>query len=242
MSVRNLFIESKSHMKLKLLVASLLSTAAIGAMAQSSPFEGAYGQVGIGYESASPSLSFTNIAVGSGSQSGSVPISSTAAKRSSFAGTITTGYNFGITDKFLLGVGAEFSPIEGRAGSYTVSTAAGSASSTWKKQNSFNLFISPATPVGQGGLLYSKFGYTGASAQATATGNNQNYQLHGFSAGLGYKQVISGGLYGFGEINYAKYSNQSNTYSASSGGATASTTSTIGLSAGNALLGVGYNF
>jgi hypothetical protein len=48
-----------------------------------------------------------------------------------------------------------------------------------------------------------------------------------FAAGAGYKQFISGGLYGFGEVNYASYSNKNSSDSTSVSTYTFSQTSTF---------------
>ena len=58
--------------------------------------------------------------------------------------------------------------------------------------------------VGNDGVAYAKVGYTGMSANTG--GDTTNYT--GYSLGLGYKQIMSGGLYVFGEFNYASYGNK----------------------------------
>jgi hypothetical protein len=65
--------------------------------------------------------------------------------------------------------------------------------------------------------------------------------------GLGYKQIISGGWYGFGEVNYASYGNKTVSTSYNStvvnvGSVPTTATSTISANTMNVLLGVGYKF
>ena len=209
-------------MKKKLLVASLLTLAGTGAMAQSA-FEGFYAQAGIGYESVTPS--FTGGSVDGFGYTG------TGNNANSFAGTIGAGYNFAVTPSFLLGIGAEYSPIAGSKANYTL-TVPGIVSGTdqYNKKDSYNIFISPSIVIDKDKLAYAKVGYTGANV---TSGDGENTSLNGYSLGLGYKQIISGGLYGFGEVNYASYAN-TNVGDGATGSFSANST--------NVLVGLGYKF
>lgn len=208
----------------------LVLAAAIGtspAIAQSA-FEGAYGQIGIGYESASPSFSGGVVPTAAGPR----PYSVSASNANSFAGTVTLGYNFAVTNTFLLGIGAEYSPIAGQKANYTLTVpGVGSATDQYNKQNSYNIFLSPGFAIDKDKLAYAKVGYTGTSIKAASDGSTTNYT--GYSLGLGYKQIINGGLYGFLEGNYASYGNQN-----VSGGLTG----TSNVNATNILVGLGYKF
>ena len=220
-------------MKKNLLVATLLAFTATGAMAQSN-FEGAYGQVGIGYENASPTATASVVVSGT-----NIPTTLGTPNTNSFAGTVTLGYTFAVNKDFLLGVGGEFSPIQGQKQTMSI-TALGTTATggTYNKTNSYNLFISPATPVGNDGLAYAKVGFTGTAVDIGGTTNNYT----GFSLGLGYKQVIQGGLYGFAEVNYANYGNKSYNQSATVSGIPVSVGVTSSLSSTNVLVGLGYKF
>ena len=231
-------------MKKKLIVVALFSVLSAGVMAQSK-FQGFYGQAGIGYESVSPSLNYGNINItNNGAPVASVPIASSISNSNSFAGTVTAGYNFALTKDFLLGIGVEYSPIAGSKSNFSASNASiGTVNGQWNKENSYNLFISPATPIGNDGLLYGKVGYTGASVKSQyAGGSSTSNNLTGYSLGVGYKQFISGGLYGFGEVNYAKYSNLNFNDTATSGTYRATETTTISANAMNLMVGIGYKF
>ncbi len=229
-------------MKIKLLVAAAATLLASSAMAQS--FEGAYGQVGIGYENVTPSLSLGSMSVtGSGSLVGNYPYSSSISNSNSFTGAVGLGYNFAVTKDFLLGIGAEYNPIEGESANYSASNSTlGTTNGSWKKQNSYNIFLSPATPIGKDALLYGKIGFTGASVKSTASGISDTTNLTGYSLGAGYKQFISGGLYGFGEVNYASYSNKNSSESTSVSTYTLSQTSTFSANVFNVMVGIGYKF
>jgi hypothetical protein len=231
-------------MNKKLLITALLAASTTGAFAQSKSFDGAYGQVGIGYEMVSPSLSLGNLNVSGSGGSASFPFSSSISNSNSFAGTVTLGYNYTVTKDFLLGLGAEYSPFVGQKTNYSGSNPTlGSASGQWNKENSYNIFLSPATPIGNDGLLYGKVGFTGASFKSQVNGGSSNTDnLTGYSLGIGYKQFITGGLYGFGEVNYASYGNKTSTETYSVGTATLSQSSTFSANVTNILVGIGYKF
>ena len=192
------------------------------AMAQSA-FEGFYAQAGIGYERATTSFTSGSVAGFGYTVTGNTP--------DSFAGTIGAGYNFAVAPSFLLGIGAEYSPIAGSKGNFTL-TVPGILSTTEQnnKKDSYNIFISLGIVIDKDKLAYTKVGYTGANVSES---DGDNTSLNGYSLGLGYKQIISGGLYGFGEVNYASYANTN-----VGGGATGS----FSANATNVLVGLGYKF
>jgi hypothetical protein len=231
--------------KLAMLTASIIGMSATAVNAQSK-FEGFYGQAGIGYESVTPSLSYGNINITqSGTPIASLPIASSISSSNSFIGTVTAGYTFVVTKDFLLGIGAEYSPIAGSKANYSASNATiGTVNGQWNKENSYNIFLSPATPIGSDGLLYGKVGYTGTSvkSQYTNVGSPTTSNLKGYSLGFGYKHLISTGFYGFGEVNYASYGNLNIDDVATSGVYRATQTVTISANAMNLLVGVGYKF
>jgi len=222
-------------------VASALTTLAIGtAHAQSTSFEGFFGQVGVGFESISPSFSNSGVNV---TGYGYFPYNTSINSSNGFTGTVTAGYMIPLSKDFLVGIGAEYSPLASQSSNYTVGiTGLGTAQGSYKKENSYNIFISPATPIGNDGLLYGKIGYTGASIQSSLGGSSGSQSYTGYSLGAGYKQFISGGFYGFAEANYFNYGNKTNTYSGTVLGAAYTETLTTSANAYNFLVGVGYRF
>ena len=103
--------------------------------------------------------------------------------------------------------------------------------------------MSPALAVDKDKLVYAKVGYTGASTQTTYAGsNNPTTNFTGYSLGLGYKQIIQGGLYGFVEGNYFSYGNQTSNLSGTISGTAYTTTATVNANAYNLLAGIGYKF
>lgn len=225
-------------MKAKLLVVSLCAMGMSGAFAQSS-FEGFYGQVGIGYENVNPSTSSSGLTI---SGVGTLPLSTSISSQGSFVGVATLGYTAAITKDFLLGIGVDYEPLNSQSGNFSYGYNGNTLNGTWKKQNSYNIFLSPATPIGKDGLLYGKVGYSGAQIQSTERGFSYTTNLSGYLLGLGYKQIISGGFYGFGEVNYASYGNVTKTYTDTSSGVNASVSNTLGANSMNAVIGIGYKF
>lgn len=224
-----------------LVVAGVTTLTSMQVNAQSKSFEGAYGQVGIGYESVTPSL--TNYSLTTAGTS--YPFGTSASNANSFTGTATIGYTFKVNQQFLLGLGAEYSPFAGQSANYTLTNPnliPSTYSSSYKKNNSYNIFISPGTPIGADGLLYAKVGYTGAQIKDNADGSTANYT--GYSLGLGYKQYLTGNIYGFAEGNYFSYGNKSDSSSGTFTGSGASyvNTGTTSANAYNLMVGVGYKF
>jgi hypothetical protein len=188
-------------------------------------FTGFYGQVGIGYENSVPSYS------GGALNKSTYTYSMSGGTTNSFAGTATLGYYFPVSTNFLLGIGAEWSPLEGVKSNATVTLPAlkYSETQTIKKGDSYNIFVAPAYVIDKDKLAYAKVGYSGANYEVG--GDNDVY--NGYSLGLGYRQMIQGSWYGFAEVNYTSYGNQNVATNASG---------TASFKVTNALVGVGYQF
>jgi opacity protein-like surface antigen len=224
-------------MKIKLLVAAAATVVASSAMAQSA-FEGAYGQVGIGYENNAPKTSNwvdttnpgANIGVSDGTKGG-------------FSGAIGLGYNFAVTKEFLLGLGVDYSPLSNTTTTNLVGGDGGNFTQEYKISNRFNVFITPGYAIDKEKLAYFKAGYSAqnikAQGQVGNAGGNPSGTQSGYILGLGYKQIITGGIYGFGEANYMSYGNKSLTNSYPEGGVD---TYSVKASAYQFLVGVGYKF
>lgn len=219
----------------KILVAALLLGGAVGVYAQSA-FVGPYGQLGIGVESAAPQLKSVNTLSGGTNY----PYTTNISGSTSFAGVVTAGYNFSLTDKFLMGIGVDYEPIVGSSNNYTYSNSSGTVTGNSKKQNSYNVFLSPGYAIDRDKLAYAKIGYTGLAVNNTNNSVTPNTSTNytGLSLGLGYKQIIQGGFYGYGEFNYSLYGNQTNT----SPYQDTVTTAVSNVNTYNFILGVGYKF
>lgn len=223
-------------MKKNLLVAALLSVAATGTMAQSA-FEGAYGQLGIGFDQNSVSSSTATVNGLSG-----VALPSTDA--GSFSGVVGLGYNFSVAKDFLLGVGADygFLPSSGTNGTNSNGTFQS------KISNRYNVFVTPGYVLAKDKLAYLKAGYSSQTVKVTDQSNigtngetMGSGSASGYVLGLGYKQMVASGFYGFGEANYYSYSGaQFGSTTLSNGDATSSFSPKS--SAYQFLVGVGYKF
>lgn len=226
-------------MKKKLLATLLFSMAATGAMAQS--FEGFYGQAGVGFQSVVPSLSGVTITAPNGTQYG---YNSSIDTTNSFTGTVGLGYSFLATPSFLVGIGAEYSPIAGQSGNikYTSSTLTPSTiNSSYKVNNTYNFYVSPGIVIDKQSVAYAKIGYAGASVNSGGSDSNST----GYSLGLGYKRFVSGNLYAFGEGNYMSFGNKTANGSGpwgGSGGGTYTSSVTSSANVYNFLVGIGYKF
>lgn len=257
-----------------------VSLTVVDAQAQST-FAGFYGQASTGYESNQL-----------GSQSDTATVTPFAKSNTNNTGPSQTfggaplvlgiGYYWQANDKWLIGLGADYSALTQTSSSIpvTVANAAGSTSIAFgdsltfnggnmQLSNRFNLFITPGYAIDKDKLVYVKAGYSQVTAQynratsATrttngvsntypATGGNQSSNQGGYLLGLGYKQVISNGLYGFVEGNYMGYSSPSYTFTSTnatdtSRGVTTTSTRTVtasfaSLNTYQMLIGLGYAF
>ena len=231
------------HIKLAMAAAgAMLATASVSA--QTSTFQGPYLQLGIGYESVTPTHDSSTLSL----NGRSIPVSTSSTSTDNFVGVISAGWYQDIAKGFLLGVGVDFSPIAGSTGTMSVTTQSrlpGQNNLTndykYQKKYSYNIFLSPAMTVGDNGLAYAKVGYTGARVENY---NTLTYDFTGLSLGLGYKQIFRDGWYGFAEANYADYGSQteSATNPLPRNGGTLASSGTNGLSTVNVLVGIGYKF
>ena len=249
-------------MKIKLLVAAAATLVASSAMAQSA-FEGFYGQIGTGYEN----NSITNVSTTINGISGNTSSNSASfanQTKSGMPAVIGVGFNYPITKEFLLGLGADYSLTSQKTSEATsgviVSTPASSGSYIIGSQqteisNRTNIFLTPGYAIDKDKLVYFKAGYSQQQLKYTwptqsGTGNYTNLNAmsssktaSGYVLGLGYRQIIAGGLYGFGEANYYSYGNANvSTNVSSASGNNYAVSAPLGSSAYTLLVGVGYKF
>jgi outer membrane immunogenic protein len=197
----------KSKIKLTALVVAAISCGTSIAQTNKNAWEGVYGQLGlVGYESYIPVAANGTTTTPSGHV---LPTFTTANHSNGPAANIATGYNFAINQTYLIGIGAALYPGHSRSASTTATNAGGVVSGTYNVSNVFSIFLTPSYAIDQEKLAYVKIGYTGATVNSSASGNaagnfpEQKTQMSGMVYGLGYKQIISGSIYGFAEANYA---------------------------------------
>jgi hypothetical protein len=254
---------------------AVVGLTSFNAQAQSA-FAGFYGQVSTGYESNQL-----------GSQTDTATVSPYAKSDTNNTGPSQTfggaplvfgiGYNWQASDKWLIGLGADYSALTQTSSSIpkTVNNAPGSTSvapgsnvtfngGTMQLSNRFNLFITPGYAIDKDKLAYVKVGYSqvtaqynrstsitrtanGASTTSAVEGGNISSNQGGYLLGVGYKQVITGGLYGFVEGNYMGYSAPSYAFTTSDTSRGITSTKTVAasfasLNSYQALIGLGYAF
>lgn len=222
------------------------------------PFAGFYGQFATGYES----NSFTNTTTRYEnfippefiSRGTNVAGNQTASGMPLIVGV---GYNFAVSEKWLLGVGVDYSflsqttsPFSARNPAFIGSRPA--MGQQIKASDRVNLFLTAGYAATQTDLLYAKVGYSNQQlqfsrpAQDSSTGYALSGSQSGYVLGLGYRKVIDGGLYVFAEANYMQYAKVSlngSTVTQSGGDRVVTNINqNPASSAVTALIGLGYRF
>lgn len=230
-------------MNKKLLVVIASALVANAAVAQSA-FQGFYGQVGTGYENNTVQNAQMTVSSAQGS-------ASTTGAGTATSGTaplvVGLGYTFMLDPKFTLGLGIDYSTLSSNTGNVTgtwTDSEGGTGSWSYKISNRYNIFLSPGYVISKDQLAYAKIGYSNQKVEAqNQTAGEPNYSLgsantSGYVLGLGYKQMITGGIYAFGEANYYNYSKPSITSTINGFNSSVNP----GVNAYNFLVGVGYKF
>ena len=233
----------KFTMKSKLLLAcsGLFFSCTVFAQSQ---FAGAYGQISTGYEN-----NRVSSAQLTGTPYGGTPntTNSVSTNTGSTPLVLGLGYLFPVQNNFTLGLGIDYSTLTQETGSSAFYYPGGSDDYNYKFtiSNRFSIFAAPGYAIDKDKLAYAKIGYSSQSVQYSQTNccssPSNKTQVSGYVLGLGYKQLITGGLYGFVEANYYTYAKPSlsSTYTDEGGGTVSSNPN---VNAYNLLLGVGYRF
>jgi outer membrane immunogenic protein len=222
------------------------------------PFQGFYGQIATGYESNSFSNTttrYTNVSpIEIYSTGTNVAANQTATGMPLVLGL---GYNFSLNEKWVLGVGADYSFLSQTTGKFTARNPSfpGSYPAVGQQieaSNRVNVFLTAGYALTQNDLLYAKAGYSNQQvqfsrpAQDSSTGYALKSNQSGYVLGLGYRKTIQGGLYIFAEANYMAYSSASMngqlTTNAGSEIVTTQINQKPSASAFTALFGLGYRF
>lgn len=218
----------------------------ISAIAQSTDsqkksFQGFYGQVGVGYQITNITYSGTLYGVPSG-----VSLAPSQGPSYGITGNVGAGYTYSINDRFSIGAGAEYYPVVGPPGNYTLTSCSSGCSTgngSYHTQNMYNLFVAPGISIGDDGLAYLKAGYTRASVKTQVSGAlpiaGTVSNPFGPSFGIGYKQFITGNVYGFAEYNYQIYQKTTTLFQGQGGGTLYNSNQS---SVQNLLVGLGYKF
>jgi hypothetical protein len=224
------------------LIIAAISSSVASAQTNASAWSGPYAQIGIGYESYIPVAANGTTTIPSVA---TLPTFATANHSNGPAGSIAAGYNFSLNENYLLGIGASLYPGHSTTASTSATNALGTVYGTYNVRNVFSIYLSPSYAIDQEKLVYAKIGYTGATTYSSASGNaagnfaEQKTQTNGTVYGLGYKQIISGSIYGFAEANYAINKAKPVTITTTDGLIINSTANASGY---DVLFGIGYRF
>jgi hypothetical protein len=231
-------------MKINVLVGSFAVVLSCSAVAQSQ-FVGAYGQLSTGYENNTVSSAQLT-----GTDYGSAPNKTNTLTTTSTSAPLVLGlgYTFNLKNNFTLGLGVDYSALTQdtqSAGFYYFGDSRNTYDYKFSISNRVNAFIAPGYAIAQDKLFYAKLGYSTQSVQYSQTNccssPSNKAQVNGYLVGLGYKQFITKGLYGFAEANYYAFGrpNLSSSYSDGPGGTVSSNPN---VNAYNFLFGLGYRF
>lgn len=168
-----------------------------------------------------------------------------STNKTSANANFNVGYNFPITESFILGVQAALQPIA--SGGIQVQKNPGTPTD-FQNQSRYDFSFLPGVLINPNNLIYGKIGYSYTKENVNNANDSWATTLNysGYVLGLGVKSFVLGNLvgvknlYGFAEYNYASYGSQSYSVVNSNGRSTYS--SNISLNSSTGLLGVGYIF
>lgn len=222
------------------------------------PFQGFYGQIATGYENNSfsdTSTRYTNVSPVEYYSSGRNNAANQTA--SGIPLVLGLGYNYGLTEKWILGVGVDYSFLSQTTNTFSARNPAFASSvpavgQKIQSSDRVNVFLTAGYALTQTDLLYARAGYSNQQlqfsrpAQDSTTGYSLQSNQGGYVLGLGYRKNIDAGLYVYAEANYMKYASVSLNGSTStrSDGDTVITNvnQNPSSSAFTALVGLGYRF
>lgn len=180
-----------------------------GAQTKSNAWEGAYGQVAMGYESYIPKATAATTTTTPGGAY-VIPTYSTTTHANGPTGSFGAGYNFAFNDTYLLGIGVAISPGASSSATTTATASGSSAYGVYNVNNAYSISLIPGYAIDANRLVYAKLGYAAATTHASASANSpalnypqQSVKVNGTLYGLGYKQMVTDAIYLLGEANYA---------------------------------------
>jgi hypothetical protein len=199
--------------KLVLLV-PLLACASASASAQSA-FSGFYASADVVMELFIPRADNVTLTVKNGPYAGTYARTAIYPRTFDVSGTWAVGSMSAITDKFLLGIGLEQEPIASSPHKVKIISSTGNVSySTYAQTSHFNVFLSPAYALKKDKLVFGKIGYTNSTEEIDFDADETpDHIAEGVVLGAGYKQIVSGGVFLFGEANYYHYPSKNYTTS-----------------------------
>jgi len=161
-------------------------------------------------------------------------------------------YNFSIDEKYLLGIGFDYNLNDIDVGTSKLTNHnPGGITTDWNEyelKDLFSVYIKPQLVIDEDKLIYAKLGYVSADLSINK-GNSEyvsssNESMHGYTVGAGYKQVFSQSLFGFFEVNYTQFAEESAlaNYANSCGCYDYNLSSDVDIDFYAAKVGIGYQF
>ena len=216
-----------------------------GAQTKSTAWEGAYGQVAIGYESYIPKATAATTTTTPGGAH-VIPTYSTATHANGPTGSFGAGYNFAFNDTYLLGIGVAISPGASSSATTTATASGSSAYGVYNVNNAYSISLIPGYAIDTNRLVYIKLGYAAATTHASASANSpalnypqQSVKVNGTLYGLGYKQMVTDAIYFLGEANYAVNREKQVSVLTNGGYLINSPSNAVGF---DLVIGIGYRF
>jgi opacity protein-like surface antigen len=218
-------------------IAAIATTGLLGllsqtAQAQAEAWQGPWVHAGVGGATFIPGFS-------GGKYTGAYSYDATKKDINTVIGSISAGYTLALSGPWSLSLAATIAPGTSPSADYAVliNTPKGTTTGpgTYNVANIYSITVQPGYAIDKEKLIYAKVGYTGATANTESEAfGKASSTLSGYALGIGYKQVISGSLYGYAEFNYANYSNVTVPYAQLSG--------TVNATGMDVMVGVGWRF
>lgn len=161
-------------------------------------------------------------------------------------------YNFSIDEKYLLGIGFDYNLNDIDVGTSKVTNhGAGGITADWNEyelKDLFSVYIKPQLVIDEDKLIYAKLGYVSADLSIISGDSeyvsSSNESMHGYTVGAGYKQAFSQSFFGFFEVNYTQFAEESAlaNYANSCGCYDYTYSSDVDIDFYAAKVGIGYQF
>lgn len=161
-------------------------------------------------------------------------------------------YNFSIDEKYLLGIGFDYNLNDIDVGTSKVTNhGAGGITADWNEyelKDLFSVYIKPQLVIDEDKLIYAKLGYVSADLSINKANSeyvsSSNESMHGYTVGAGYKQAFSQSFFGFFEVNYTQFAEESAlaNYANSCGCYDYTYSSDVDIDFYAAKVGIGYQF
>ena len=122
-------------------------------------------------------------------------------------------YNFAISEKFLLGVGFDYSINDIKTGRSTAyANVVGGVYAAWNEhelKDVYSIYIKPQLVINENALIYGKLGYVNADLSITKGAreyvSSSDKSMNGYILSAGYKTILNQSVFGFVEVNYTKF-------------------------------------